>query len=256
MCQTSVDSGQTPWLMSAVPYVGCRPAKLQTVALGRVFVMRTTVKFAALVASVAALASGFGAVDANALPRCRAPVEGIATATGILGTGSEKARIEARENWKITVRSSFTVPATPISGTPRTSNGTAQRARSCSRNASWSPNPAGIEPQRDRGLAKGEARSLTFIFHALLRPWGVAFAARPRMGYQSRFKAPVAQLDRALPSEGRGRRFESCRVRHSDPPGPSIPRFNDLVRRKWTSMSAPNPESSRTSGRTSCLGPS
>lgn len=69
--------------------------------------MRTTVKFAALVASVAALASGFGAVDANALPRCRAPVEGVATATGILGTGSEKARIEARENWKITVRNLY-----------------------------------------------------------------------------------------------------------------------------------------------------
>jgi hypothetical protein len=28
-------------------------------------------------------------------------------------------------------------------------------------------------------------------------------------------QAPVAQLDRALPSEGRGRTFESCRVRHS-----------------------------------------
>jgi hypothetical protein len=28
-------------------------------------------------------------------------------------------------------------------------------------------------------------------------------------------QAPVAQLDRALPSEGRGHRFESCRVRHS-----------------------------------------
>ena len=26
--------------------------------------------------------------------------------------------------------------------------------------------------------------------------------------------APVAQLDRVLPSEGRGRRFESYRVRH------------------------------------------
>ena len=26
--------------------------------------------------------------------------------------------------------------------------------------------------------------------------------------------APVAQLDRALPSEGRGQRFESSRVRH------------------------------------------
>src|ERR1700720_3168118 len=28
--------------------------------------------------------------------------------------------------------------------------------------------------------------------------------------------APVAQLDRALPSEGKGHTFESCRVRHFD----------------------------------------
>jgi hypothetical protein len=27
--------------------------------------------------------------------------------------------------------------------------------------------------------------------------------------------APVAQLDRALPSEGKGHTFESCRVRHT-----------------------------------------
>ena len=31
-------------------------------------------------------------------------------------------------------------------------------------------------------------------------------------------RAPVAQLDRALPSEGRGRTFESCRVRHPNCP--------------------------------------
>src|SRR6476661_7771923 len=30
---------------------------------------------------------------------------------------------------------------------------------------------------------------------------------------KSALHAPVAQLDRALPSEGRGHRFESCRVR-------------------------------------------
>lgn len=69
--------------------------------------MRTTVKFMASVAAVAAMTSAFGAVDAQALPRCRAPVEGVATATGILGTGSEKARIEARENWKSTVRNLY-----------------------------------------------------------------------------------------------------------------------------------------------------
>ena len=28
-------------------------------------------------------------------------------------------------------------------------------------------------------------------------------------------KAPVAQLDRVLPSEGRGRRFKSCRARQN-----------------------------------------
>ena len=66
--------------------------------------MRTTVKFAALAMTPAAMASGFAAGDANALPRCRAPVEGLASATGILGTGSEKARIQARENWRVTVR--------------------------------------------------------------------------------------------------------------------------------------------------------
>ena len=34
-------------------------------------------------------------------------------------------------------------------------------------------------------------------------------------------QAPVAQPDRALPSEGRGHRFESCRVRHF------VPRIQD-----------------------------
>ena len=38
-------------------------------------------------------------------------------------------------------------------------------------------------------------------------------AARVRLDY-IRAQAPIAQLDRALPSEGRGRRFESYWVRH------------------------------------------
>src|SRR3970282_170438 len=33
-------------------------------------------------------------------------------------------------------------------------------------------------------------------------------------GLSSPPQAPVAQLDRVLPSEGRGRTFESCRARH------------------------------------------
>jgi hypothetical protein len=45
-----------------------------------------------------------------------------------------------------------------------------------------------------------------------------AVAAAAPFGYLGRKEwpnnAPVAQLDRALPSEGRGHKFESCRVRH------------------------------------------
>ena len=40
-----------------------------------------------------------------------------------------------------------------------------------------------------------------------------AIAGAARLAYGPP-RAPVAQLDRALPSEGRGRTFESCRVRH------------------------------------------
>jgi hypothetical protein len=64
--------------------------------------MRTTNKFAAVLAAAAAISVGL-TMDASAAPRCRAAVEGAATATGILGAGSAKARIEARENWKSTV---------------------------------------------------------------------------------------------------------------------------------------------------------
>lgn len=65
--------------------------------------MRTTVKLAALAVTASAMASGLAATDASALPRCRPPVEGTASATGILGAGTQKARIEARENWRYTV---------------------------------------------------------------------------------------------------------------------------------------------------------
>ena len=46
------------------------------------------------------------------------------------------------------------------------------------------------------------------------KPWfGRISRAEPVRRISGR-SAPVAQLDRALPSEGRGHRFESCRVRH------------------------------------------
>lgn len=41
----------------------------------------------------------------------------------------------------------------------------------------------------------------------------IAVARGGACGYRQA-QAPVAQLDRVLPSEGRGHRFESCRVRH------------------------------------------
>ncbi len=66
--------------------------------------MRTTVKLAALAVTAAGMLFGMFATEASALPRCRPPVEGLASATGILGAGSEKASIQARENWKLTVR--------------------------------------------------------------------------------------------------------------------------------------------------------
>ena len=69
--------------------------------------MRTTTKLAAVVAAAATIAIGFGSADANAAPRCRAAVEGAATATGILGSGSAKARVEARANWQATARSLY-----------------------------------------------------------------------------------------------------------------------------------------------------
>lgn len=65
--------------------------------------MHISTKFAAALLAVSAV-TGLSSVDANALPRCRAAVEGVASATGILGAGSEKARIAAREHWKETVR--------------------------------------------------------------------------------------------------------------------------------------------------------
>lgn len=61
--------------------------------------MRLTRKIDAVALAAAAIGA-FAAPDANALPRCRGPIEGAATATGILGAGSAKARVEARRDWE------------------------------------------------------------------------------------------------------------------------------------------------------------
>lgn len=68
--------------------------------------MRTTTRIAAL-AIAAAATTGLTTFSAEALPRCRAPVEGFATATGILGAGSAKAREEARIRWRRTARNLY-----------------------------------------------------------------------------------------------------------------------------------------------------
>ena len=59
--------------------------------------MRKIRRFAAIAAATAVTALS-GAV-ADAAPRCRPAVSGDASSLGILGTGSAKARTEARRNW-------------------------------------------------------------------------------------------------------------------------------------------------------------
>jgi hypothetical protein len=76
--------------------------EMQIFAFGGGAVMHRANKFAAVFAGVVAVSLGL-ATDASAVPRCRAPVEGFATATGILGAGSAKARVEAHHNWQAAV---------------------------------------------------------------------------------------------------------------------------------------------------------
>jgi hypothetical protein len=54
-------------------------------------------------------------------------------------------------------------------------------------------------------------RSCSLLYPLPPTPRRTVAHGRP-IGYMNR-NAPVAQLDRALPSEGKGHTFESCRVR-------------------------------------------
>ncbi len=72
----------------------------------------------------------------------------------------------------------------------------------------------------DATLAKGGSarRMREAAQRASARRAGRSIVGRAAIGYLSvtpGVEAPVAQLDRALPSEGRGRMFESSRVRQS-----------------------------------------
>ncbi len=51
--------------------------------------------------------------------------------------------------------------------------------------------------------------------------------------------APVAQLDRALPSEGKGHTFESCRVRHIYQDFFDVKRFWSIYRKRIGSTAQP-----------------
>ena len=80
---------------------------------------------------------------------------------------------------------------------------------------------AGVEAvgQRDRHLARPH---IALLGHGSLARVAGAMGGRAlrrlpapvKCGIKRQANAPVAQLDRVLPSEGRGHRFESCRVRH------------------------------------------
>ena len=199
---------QAAWLMSAdVRLLGGQTSYIHEGVLSCARLR----KLAAVVAAAAAIAVGFGSADANAAPRCRAAVEGAATATGILGSGSAKARVEARANWQATARSLYGPRYAELLERPEQAVGLQEgRDTACKMR------------RRRQALPLLNRRSTSRNWRVRrdrLTPAGPDVARcncgrMPRMGYQSRLQAPVAQLDRALPSEGRGHRFESCRVRH------------------------------------------
>ena len=76
---------------------------------------------------------------------------------------------------------------------------------------------ASMQVHNQNGMYQDLAKFLT-CNSAVKRHWRNAVCTANRRLY-----APVAQLDRALPSEGRGHKFESCRVRH---------KINDLADRQ------------------------
>ena len=71
--------------------------------------------------------------------------------------------------------------------------------------------PAGRDQSRD----PFRLRAVTFAFGELRLIQNPALPKQRGSAIQPSRFAPVAQLDRALPSEGRGHTFESCRARHS-----------------------------------------
>ena len=77
---------------------------------------------------------------------------------------------------------------------------------------------ARIGERSDAVFADGYARGITRVVAIVLYRFretraGTPVAAWRRFLYWKNY-APVAQLDRALPSEGRGQGFESLRARH------------------------------------------
>src|SRR6516164_2717176 len=70
------------------------------------------------------------------------------------------------------------------------------------------PSRAATRPPQDDGMFAGKLRSLGRVRQ------GCSRCRLAALSILKREHAPVAQLDRALPSEGRGQGFESLRARH------------------------------------------
>src|SRR5262249_30914620 len=93
----------------------------------------------------------------------------------------------------------------PYSVTLRCERSEPRRAEA--RRAQPHPSRAAARPPQDDGMFPGKLRSLRSVRQGWPRCWSRSVSI-------FRGQAPVAQLDRALPSEGRGQGFESLRARH------------------------------------------
>src|SRR5207302_2524544 len=103
--------------------------------------------------------------------------------------------------------------------------------RSYPRAGAWGVFFAGCGPRGGPHCRSGLLR----LWIVLARPWvprAPIFVARGRP------TAPVAQLDRALPSEGRGHRFESCRARQSRR-GPFRTHGLRFIPETWVTLTVP-----------------
>ena len=91
-----------------------------------------------------------------------------------------------------------------------------RRSKSISSSSGWSSSSAAIiatcRRQHARPAVRGMAHSIAIASVRIQA--GTGQSSVPAASMREYRHAPVAQLDRVLPSEGKGHRFESCRARH------------------------------------------